>query len=242
MFGSPETNTELRGVRSGPGRRKGAGRAELRRPAPFALPPRRRRPPRRPGGRRRAGRPRPGRGPGQRLVGADRAASGAVPLFPVLPSDPPIRAGTGPVPPPETASLVALRAVCLGNHPRAKPERHETPTGQGFCRQRTGKPFVVSRRMVNRAVRDLRRFAMICGRMLRPRAAGIEAAADRPGGRMFGSPETNTDRHGVRAGPGPGSQWKFLEADRTEARADRPAVRPVRSRLDAGAGKRRGLP
>ena len=113
----------------------------------------------------------------------------------------------------------------------------ETPTGQGFLPSAHRKPFGVSRRMVIRACRDLRRSAVRPGRMLR-------RGADRPGGRLFGSPETNTGRGPARE-PGPGSRGKFLEAglreagerggpDGTEQR-EPPGPRAARRLIEGGA-------
>ena len=136
--------------------------------------------------------------------GRDRAASRAARCSRFFPRTP--RSGRNrPCAAPETAPLVALRAVCLGNHPRAKPERHENPYKQGR--------FAVSaqdgiRSFATNAYTCLPRNAAICDdlRSDAPAQDGGHRGRDGSAGRMFGSSETNTDRHGVREVDG--SSWK----------------------------------
>ena len=166
---------------------------------------------------------------------ADRAASRAIHCLRFLGQTP----DSGPIlrrSAPETASLVVLVTACRGNRPRARPGRHR---GAPACRQRTGNHSPSSGECV--IVPDAKFGELRCvlvGCSGPGRRASRPGATGRPGRRLFGSPETNTDRRGGRAGPGPGSRWKFLEADRTEARA----VRPVRSRLDAWSARIAGRP
>ena len=120
----------------------------------------------------------------------------------------------------ETASLVELSAVCLGNRLRAKPQSRETPTGQGFCPRHTGKHSERKRRMFNRACVEIRRQRRSAAGCFRPRAAGLEAAADRPGGPLSGS----------RTGTGSGSRGKFLETGQRTP--------PVGSSSPASTGRR----
>ena len=244
MFGSPETNTDRHGVRAGPGpgsrwKFLEAGRADR----PAVRPVRSRLDagatgwgPRGPPERLDHGTG----GPDTTLVRAGRRTqapgSGRIAGRSVVPGSslgPPDSGRNRPCAALETASLVALRAVCLGNHPRAKPHRRQTAANKGFCPRHTGNHSERMRRMVNRAcVEMLGQRETQRADAPAPGSAGIEAGTGGGGGssgRMFGSPETNTELRGAWSGkPGevPGSGAGGSSSPASTGRRGREAARP----------------